>query len=518
MRPKTDILICGSGPVGMTLALALRQQGIDCIIIDKLIKRQPYCKALGITPRSLEVFDHLGIAQDIIALGLWFERMSQYKNGKEILSVNVQSSELPYGFLSLPQFKLENILEEKLSAHGIIVHKGIELKDIYQNDEEVSAEIMDITTQKIDKISCRYLIGCDGAHSITRKLAGLEFSGDKIPEQYMLADVEVDWDLPHTNTYRFSSDAKGVDNTLIFVPYREAKRFRISCKIPENTSLTGETSTPLAMFESLIQATVPLPCRLSELRWFSKYYISHRIANQYRHQRIFIAGDAAHIHPPVGGQGMNTGIQDAWNLAWKLAFFLQNKATEALLDTYNFERHAVGKDVVQRTHQRMIHAQQNKALDVGQMALLQDTQLFIHYRNSPLSQFVHENSKSLQGGDRAPDVDGMVLQGINFKRRMHDLLKDGELKHIIYIDTPTPTEKITCLFEQQFMFPSEYFQPITADIKNRIVVCSQKGLIAEDAPCVIAIDENSLFQQKWQAQPQQCWIVRPDQYLLYSRK
>ena len=205
----------------------------------------------------------------------------------------------------------------------------------------------------------RAVVGCDGAHSAVRRALGIPFEGEAFPMMFMLGDVHIDWDLPRGMALRaLRLVENAAPDMFIAIPLPEPGRYRVSMLAPAELAAPGGTShgiqselpgPQLPQLQSVANDLLPQKTKLSDLRWSSIFRISMRLADAYRRDRVFIAGDAAHIHPPTGGQGMNTGIQDAYNLAWKLALVLQGAATDALLDSYEAERRPVGAEVIART-------------------------------------------------------------------------------------------------------------------------------------------------------------------------
>ncbi len=248
-----------------------------------------------------------------------------------------------------------------------------------------------------EELRTRYLVGCDGAHSTVRKGLGLSFEGGALPEEFMLADVEVDWDLPHGYTVRsmHHDDAGAVDDVLVCIPLPGSGRYRMSTRVSPELSATAPADAGVAHglqsgrgpgltdIQAVLDRLSPVPTTASTLRWSSVFRISHRIVDRYGRGRVFVAGDAAHIHPPTGAQGMNTGIQDAWNLAWKLALAVADAAAPGLLDSYDAERRPVGEEVVGRT---LRHATEGVQADTEdpQTLMLREAQLLVAYRGSPI--------------------------------------------------------------------------------------------------------------------------------------
>jgi 2-polyprenyl-6-methoxyphenol hydroxylase-like FAD-dependent oxidoreductase len=321
MKSAVDVLIVGAGPVGLLLAAELSRDGVEVLLIDRLIRRSYFCKALGITPRTLEIFDDLGFVQDGIDAGVWLRGVSSFDDGVPGPTMDVPT-DLGYGSLSLAQFDTERLLEGCLHRHGGEVSYGHSLAGIEECTNGVRAQIAN-GSGIMHTVECRWLVGCDGAHSKVRSTLGLEFEGGQYPQTFVLADLEVDWDLPRGRMYRFNSKASGM--SLAAVPvHGSARRYRLSTMMPEATAdhqsgTIGEGTAPsLTQIANMMDSLLPQGTRLSSLHWSSVYHVSHRIAPCYSKGQILLAGDAAHLHPPVGGQGMNTGLQDAHNLAWKL--------------------------------------------------------------------------------------------------------------------------------------------------------------------------------------------------------
>ena len=253
-----------------------------------------------------------------------------------------------------------------------------------------------------------------------------------------------DWSYDFESVYRFTYPEKDGENTLVFIPYRDKKRFRISTTVPESILGTIDEMPSIELFQSLVDQAVPVATNLSNLRWSSKYRISHRIVDRYSDGRVFLTGDAAHIHPPIGGQGMNTGFQDAYNLGWKLAMVLKSYSKVDLLDSYH-EEYPIGLEVVNRTHQRLLEAKKDK-FDVARQSLLLDSQVLVNYRQSSLTHFSSEDG-SLQPGDRADDVPGLRMEGLAYDLRLFQLLRRSTFKLLVYLDQ-NPGEELLLSLEQ----------------------------------------------------------------------
>ncbi|MFD8738635.1 FAD-dependent monooxygenase [Streptomyces sp. NPDC059618] len=448
----TDVVVAGAGPVGLTAAAVLRGHGVRCRIVDRLPARLPYAKAVGIQPRTLEIWDHMGLTRTVLEAAVPMYGQLTYVNGAERDRIDlVLPPEVPYGFAALPQYETERILEAHLARSGTAIERDTELVSFVQDAEGVTVALRSASGAE-EEVRARYLVGCDGAHSLVRKQLGLTFEGSAFPEEYMLGDVEVDWDLPQGYGVRSQHrNADGeVDDLLVCIPLPGRNRYRMSMTVPPELSAAGRSDVPrepaddvvhgleaghgpaLHDIQAVLDRLSPRPTTASRLRWSSVFRISHRIVDRYGDGRVFVAGDAAHIHPPTGAQGMNTGIQDAWNLAWKLALAIEGGAHHGLAESYDAERRPVGEEVVART---VRHATQGIQADPSDPAtlMLREAQLLVGYRGGPLVGPA-SGDPGPQPGDRAPDCTGLATHIAGFPLRLYDLLRGRGHTLLVYGD------------------------------------------------------------------------------------
>ncbi|WP_062225873.1 FAD-dependent monooxygenase [Aureimonas frigidaquae] len=506
-----DILVVGAGPVGLSLALGLARHGVACRIIDRLVEPLPYCRAIGITPRTLEVAEAMGFARDMVDAGLWLTGMRSVVQGYPAQDRLAPNLGLPYAELGLPQYETERILTSHLEAHGVRVERGLTLTALNQDSDGVDA-VLDGPQGGAARFS--YVVGCDGAHSAVRKLAGIGFEGDAFPWPFMLGDVRIDWDLPYGHALRalrLHEDAP--PDMFIAIPLPERGRYRVSMMAPEalvgsggsDHGIQAEMKGPsLQDLQAIADDLLPGKPPLSDLRWSSIFKISMRLASRYRQGRLFLAGDAAHIHPPTGGQGMNTGIQDAFNLAWKLAAAVTGRAAPALLDSYEAERRPVGADVVARTRA----ASEGYGREGGHKPdPLVDAQIRVQYRESPI--VMHGNAPlqedRLGAGDRAPDANGLRRRGLGFPLHLFELLSDTQ--HTLLIQ-PGPDAATT---PEALAGDVETLRAAAGGRLGAVVILPAGAQAVESGPDLLQIvDAEGSFAAAYGAG---VWLVRPDGYL-----
>ncbi|MFE7806271.1 FAD-dependent monooxygenase [Streptomyces sp. NPDC057430] len=444
----TDVLIVGAGPVGLSAAAELRRRGVECRLVDRLPARLPYAKAVGVQPRTLEIWDRMGLARAVLERAVPLRGQLLYVNGREQARFELAlPPDVPYRFAALPQYETERLLEEYVADLGTAVERGTELLSFAQDADGVTARLRTASGAD-DELRARFLIGCDGAHSTVRKGLGLSYEGGAFPEEYMLGDVETDWDLPYGYGLRSLHRAEdgSTDDVLVCIPLPGTRRYRMSMTVPPELSadgagkargdgvahgLEGGRVPELSHIQAVVDRLAPTPTRLSTLRWSSVFRISHRIVDRYGEGRVFVAGDAAHIHPPTGAQGMNTGIQDACNLAWKMALVVRGEAGLALLASYDAERRPVGEEVVGRTVRHANRGIESDPEDPVTL-MLREAQLLVSYRDGPLAGSPYGPDDAPQPGDRAPDCGGLTLPLATYPLRLLDVLR-GRTGHVLLL-------------------------------------------------------------------------------------
>jgi 2-polyprenyl-6-methoxyphenol hydroxylase-like FAD-dependent oxidoreductase len=350
---KTQVVIIGAGPTGLSLAAQLLRYDIDFIILEKNLKTTHLSKAIVVQARTLEIFHESGLAEKAIAEGKLTTAFNMFYKGKRKMRLDIAGlgdglSHFPFA-LSLEQSKTEKLLVDHLKEKGKYVNWGCEFVRFKQNDAGVTVYYTDPNgTGQI--IECDYIVGCDGAKSPVRHQAGQSFEGDTVPKLFYVTDVKLTSSVVNKNELFIFLIKRGF---ILFFPMEGAAHYRVIGIIPDYED--DDDKIEFDDIKDILVKQLEIPLQFDEILWFSTYKVHSRKAGSFRNGRCFIAGDAGHIHTPAGGQGMNTGIQDAYNLAWKLAFTIKYTMKDEFLETYNTERVGNAANLL-RTTDRLFEA------------------------------------------------------------------------------------------------------------------------------------------------------------------
>jgi len=335
------LLVVGAGPVGLTMAAELSRYRVPVRVIDKAAARTDKSKALAVWSRTLELLARSGCDETFIATGLKANAVNICSGHEQIARISFDDLATPYSFaLMIPQSETERVLEEQLGSLGVQVERGVELTQFSDDGSCVRCSLRH-ADGRTETIETDWLIGCDGAHSTVRHQLGMEFAGDTLRSEFILADVHIVGLTTPTDTITIFWHHEGA---LIFFPITPG-RYRVIADVGEE----ARHDPTLAEVQAIIDRRGPGGITLTDPVWLAGFGINERKVKEYRRGRVFVAGDAAHVHSPAGGQGMNTGMQDAFNLAWKLALVVHGVAAPSLLDTYSAERSPVAEHVLAQT-------------------------------------------------------------------------------------------------------------------------------------------------------------------------
>ena len=549
---ETEVLIAGAGPVGLTLACELRRRGVSCRLIDKYAEFPITSRALGIQARTLEVFDDMGVVDPIIAQGAAIYGITFLQGERTVATVKLRLDhrarpDQPYrGVVVLNQAKVEEALRERFGFLGGAVERSRELVEFHEEADVMVATVRDAVTGETEQVRAAYLVGCDGAHSFVRKALGLSFEGSAYPEHFVLGDMEAeDGDLPLDTAVAWL-DEQGM---LASFPFPEiGLRRLIAVVYPDDKGEVPEAS--LELFQRLLaERAGDTRVRLSNPVWLSNYRVNRRMVDHYRKGRAFVAGDAAHIHSPSGGQGMNTGIQDAYNLGWKLALVAKGKARSGLLDTYEEERLPVARAVLNQTdtNQRLFISNQPVArffrervlIPVMEIPVVTDaivyrgSELGVNYRGSSLAQSCEVSStqtvllpkresertslldrlafhRAPRAGDRAPDArcrdaaTGAPTTLFDQFRGPHFtlLLFGGEMRaEASYAPLLSLARRVEELFGEE--------------VEARIIVYTDVGLATLDRDGSMLLDPDHEAHKLYGAGAGALYLIRPDGYVAF---
>ncbi len=529
-----DVLVVGGGPTGLTMGSELARRGVSCRVVERLETPSLLSKAIGVQARTLEIFDDMGIAEEMVSRGVELEGVTMLADGEPVISIDFGELDTRYPFLlSLPQSDTEALLAALLAKRGVELERGVELVALDQDDRGVSCVLRNGNDES--RVRARYVVGADGAHSTVRKQIGLSLEGKSYEEQFLLADVRVPWDLPRHRVTTFFSE-RGL---LASFPI-PGDRFRL-------IATTNSATTPsLGDLSRLIYERSGIEAEPYDPAWTAAFRIHCRQVAEYRRGRVLLCGDAAHIHSPVGGQGLNTGIQDAHNLAWKLALLVRGRAKAAVLDSYQSERHGIAANVLRSTDfatmvatlrhpvARAIRdsmAQMLTSLEVVQQRVRrQVAELDLTYASSPI---VSEDASSVlesrlgsadeeetpnlrawrafavgpRAGDRAPDAAGRDREGRTV--RLATLL-EGSKHTVLLFDGQAATP-------EGYAHMTEVGRDLLArhpdDVRVVVVVPGERRPALLDWEGPILFDPDGELEERYGAAAECVYIVRPDLYI-----
>jgi len=409
------VLVVGAGPVGLVMACELARRGVPIRVIDALPAPTVESRAILIHARSLEMLERIGVAHEIIASGVRTDGQRMHADGKVLADLTFETVDSHYKFsMTTAQTETERILTSRLADLGVMIERGVELISFEQNDAGTQYRLRH-SDGRIETASTGWVVGTDGSHSTVRAQTGQQLEGSFKGERFLLGDVDAEYVLPRDRMHSFFGTGGG---PLLIFPML-GRRARVIAQITD-----GDSDASVDRLQKVIDERTT-GFRVLAARWLTIFEIHHAQVPQYRVGRAFLAGDAAHVHSPAGGQGMNTGMQDAFNLGWKLAAVVNDAADPALLDSYQAERHPVAARVIEQTTRLTRMGTLDTAVErklrntavhlltqlpaVRHMVAEQMEETDLDYRSSPIVAGSHRRG-SVRPGDAAPEVPGSGLR------------------------------------------------------------------------------------------------------------
>lgn len=533
---RTQVLIIGAGPTGLTLGIALRQRGIECLILDKMPAPLPWSRALGLHARTQEILAALDVLDAVTARSLKQRAVSVYGDRGPLFSLDLTVLDAPYPHvLSCPQAEVEECLAARFAALGGMLVRDCELLDFRQDDEGVEARMHWAAQERF--LRADLMVGCDGSASKVRDLLGISFDGERYPDHFVLADMDIDWPLARDSSHGFLLG----DGALIAIPMPDGWRLIINQTDDEDLAPQLDL-TPfrdrLAQCHAHFEGEMPV---LGEPRWLSRFSIHRRLAGRYRRNRVLLAGDACHIQSPLGAQGMNTGIGDAFNLGWKLAAYLQGHGDGRLLDSYEQERRPVARqmlaavDLLSRSsfaraaplrHLRngVLRFAGNRP-QLGARLVRRASQLDVNYRNSPIvtassGAMVGRRQSGPEPGDRIPDAAWRAAAD-GRPGRLHECQRSGAFQLLIQLPAAADLDHaaVLAIYALLARLPEEFGHLLGIQIMASEAVWPDKLRDLLDRPSPGAAPGLWVAEGEGVARyfgdQGQLWLMRPDGHLAF---
>ncbi|UJR85007.1 FAD-dependent oxidoreductase [Sandaracinus amylolyticus] len=538
---KTDVLVVGAGPTGLTMACELARRGLAVRVIDRAAAASTHSKAIAVHARTLEIFEDVGIVEDLIARGLVLRGITMWAGSEVIVSAGFEELDTRFSYLlSVSQAETEAVLAAKLESLGVKVERGTSLVSFRQDGTGVTATLR--ANDAESTLRAAWLVGCDGAHSTVREKLELPLEGTTYDERFVLADVTIRWDTRDDRISTWFAE----DGVVACFPL-PGGRWRVIASAPASDET--EADPTLEEVQAIFDRRTATGGVLGDATWLARFRIHCRQVAHYRDDRVFLAGDAAHVHSPVGGQGMNTGIQDAHNLAWKLAMVHRGEARGLLLDSYEQERHAIARSVLKGTDlatkvgtlkNSVARALRNEVarhlvgLEVVQQRIAREvSELAVGYQSSPI---VREDKMSMlqarigsaaggetptlgtmrefehgpHAGSRAPDG-RVTVAGSSGTKRLAEIL-DGRAWTLLLFDGRHESD---AGYERYTKLCDRVASRWGASVRAFVVTprATRPAKLPESVP--VLLDPDGDLEKRYGATSECAYLIRPDLYVGY---
>ncbi len=541
------VVVIGAGPTGLLLASELRRHGVEVRIVDKVESPSRITKASQVSSRTLEVFEDIGVLDRALEVGHKVWGATVYAEGGRALRIASDDLDAPYPYVvTMGQQRVEPLLIDHLETAGGTVERGVEVAGIAKTPDGEAVEVsLRHPDGLVEVLQAEWCVGCDGASSATRDLVAATFKGKTYPEDWMIGDVRIDWELSPDETYLFFSKTGAAG----FQPLPK-DRWLFGGALPlSNESRKGEAPS-LDEFQAYFDAHVTIPGVISDPVWTSIYRVHQRSVDRRRNGRILLAGDAAHLSSPAGAIGMNTGLQDAYNLAWKLALIVRGRSDTSLVDSYDAERQSVAKKLLsqsalnhllQSVRIPILREVRNHMVDllssfecVADKSLNDMSQIKWGYRQSPIvaEDFATPLVSDYEGaytdhgkaiaawrffgrgpgpGDRAPDC-SQIEDSDGRATRFYEIL--AGLKHslIIFLGCTEPAESTLVSAGRLIEFVRSRYDDV---IDIHVTWPSHGRPPGLDKDVGLICDPTEALHNRYGARGECLYLIRPDNYVGY---
>src|ERR1700683_4256698 len=521
----TDVLVIGAGPVGLTLACELIRHGAKVRLVEKKAEPNPHPNAAIVHVRTLEILSAMGAVEGFLKEGYAFPGIHFRFFDQRSVFINVAGVDSPYPMpRTLGQQITERLLNEHLTRLAGKVERSFEAVGVEQDAKEVRVRLKHLGKRDREEIAtARWVVGCEGSTSITREASKIAFPGERYPgKEFLQMDANVRWTYPHGFGYMFMTD----EHVLLLFAYNKTGHYRIICarndEDPEN-----KTPPTLEEMQELVRKIADPAAELYDPVWFNRFRSGHRLAASFREGRCFLAGDAGHVHVPIGGQGMNYGMHDAFNLGWKLAAVAKGQAKPELLDTYMAERHGVDETLIKGTDFGFHMVVQPNP--IGRMALhyLAPTvlnfeavqkrirnllgEMNVAYPASPLSED-HAGSDGPMAGDRAPDA-VLVRMPTRRTEQLFDVLRGPRWTLLLFAGAEPSADQIEALERVSGPLAGRYGKRLAI----HLVLCGDPPVpVHENWASDVLMDRERYVHDKYGVEAAPClYLIRPDWHIAF---
>lgn len=507
---EIPVLIVGAGPSGLMMALELTRYGIPVRIIDRKPAATQTTNAAGIQTRTIEIFEHIGIEKDFLEKGIKNNALDIYYQKDRLARIPLDNVDSFYNFiLMLPQSDTEAILNKELQARNIEVERNVELIELKQERGQVVSKLKSWDGH-IETLTTDWVIGCDGYNSTVRNNANIKMVGKDFDQEFFVADVKL-YSKYDRNSVNMFID-RGTLVGIFSLPDSQNSKVRVVGNVGKHINKDKFTDDEIKKF---VSDYTHGECRVDQVLWSSPFWIHSKVAAKLRNQSLFIAGDAAHVHSPAGAQGMNTGLQDAFNLAWKLAYVIQNKANPPILDTYGQERLPIIHNVIKLTESlAFMGLSTNKLLLMirnfliknvpGRISFIQKkmvglvTQVSLKYNHSSL---IDKRSEKRDGnpkpGVRLPDV------SLGNDKRLYDYLRNEKFNLLLFTAKAPSAERM-----KNAKLAYQQIEETMGTLVKPYIISDHKADVAN------FIEDNEFaIHSRYEVNKPSICLVRPDQFI-----